>query len=191
MPRSIFKPGSRPGIPVPVLLFQRKNTLRQYHHVNLSIKQCPSKKASKYSCFSYSRVTIHSPFGTVTVTCVCPFQMLFEHGQTPLYPGFCMKNPCKNTSNAEAVNSNTLGPIYTISPVRKNLPPVFSTLPRRKLRSGKITAGLRSAPKNYYCVRSPLSISNLGIRRSLCRFSICRRSMRAFFSGSSHSPVRT
>ena len=59
MPRSIFKPGSRPGIPVPVLLFQRKNTLRHYHHVNLSIKQCPSKKASKYSCFSYSQVNIY------------------------------------------------------------------------------------------------------------------------------------
>ena len=36
-------------------------------------------------------VTIHSPFGTVIVTCVCPFQMLFEHGQTPFYSGFCMK----------------------------------------------------------------------------------------------------
>ena len=59
-------------------------------------------------------VTIHSPFGTVKVTCVCPFQMLFEHGQTPLYSGICMKNPCKYTSNVETVNSNLTGHIPAI-----------------------------------------------------------------------------
>jgi len=32
--------------------------------------------------------------------------MLFEHGQPPFYSGFCMKNPRKNISNAETVNSN-------------------------------------------------------------------------------------
>ncbi len=56
----------------------------------------------------------HSPFGTVIVTRVCPFQMLFEHGQTPLYSGICMKNPCKYTSNVETVNSNLTGHIPAI-----------------------------------------------------------------------------
>ena len=62
----------------------------------------------------YSPCYYHSPFGTVIVTRVCPFQMLFEHGQTPLYSGICMKNLCKYTSNVETVNSNLTGHIPAI-----------------------------------------------------------------------------